>query len=118
LQQYLRDIEWGRGNRAKTAPLKAAKHAEQFKLTPGFSQLEQAAVCAVQLVQRGDMKFDLDSFEGQNSCKKFLSNVEKLCESVEAKCQNRQYRKKFSNAYKVLYKEGKLCYLTEILDSA
>jgi len=32
------------------------------------------------------MKFDLDSFEGQNSCKKFLTHVEKLCESVEAKC--------------------------------
>ena len=64
------------------------------------------------------MKFDLDSFEGQNSCKKFLSHIEKLCESVEAKCQGRAYRKKFSNAYKVLYKDGKLCYLTEILDSA
>ena len=64
------------------------------------------------------MKFDLDSYEGQNSCKKFLNHIEKLCESVEAKCNNRSYRKQFSNAYKVLYKEGKLCYLTEILDSA
>lgn len=64
------------------------------------------------------MKFDLDSFEGQNACKKFLTHIEKLCESVEAKISDRQYRKKFSNAYKVLYKEGKLCYLTEILDSA
>jgi hypothetical protein len=75
-------------------------------------------VCAVQLVQRGDMKFDLDSMEGQSSCRKFLTHIERLCESVEAKYQNRSYRKKFSNAYKVLYKEGKLCYLTEILDSA
>lgn len=75
-------------------------------------------MCAVQLVQRSDMKFDLDSMEGQSSCRKFLSHIEKLCESVEAKYQNRSYRKKFSNAYKVLYKEGKLCYLTEILDSA
>lgn len=64
------------------------------------------------------MKFDLDSYEGQNSCKKFLSYIEKLSESIECKCSNRTYRKKFSNAYKVLYKEGKLCYLTEILDSA
>lgn len=31
---------------------------------------------------------------------------------------DRSYRQTFSNAYKVLYKEGKLCYLTEILDSA
>lgn len=64
------------------------------------------------------MKFDLDSFDGQSSCKKFLGHLERLCESVEAKTQIRTYRKKFSNAYKVLYKEGKLCYLTEILDSA
>ena len=117
LERYLRDVS--QGQRARTAPLKpGGKHSDQFKLTPGFSQLEQAAVCAVQLVQRGDMKFDLDSYEGQNSCKKFLTQIEKLCDSVEAKFQNRVYRKKFSNAYKVLYKDGKLCYLTEILDSA
>jgi hypothetical protein len=116
LELYLRAK--GISNRAKTAPLRSIKYVEQFKMTPGFSQLEQAAVCAVQLAQRSDMKFDLDSYEGQASCKKFLSHIEKLCESVEAKCSNRNYRKKFSNAYKVLYKDGKLCYLTEILDSA
>ena len=33
-------------------------------MTPGFTKLEQAAVCAVQLVQRNDLKFDLDSYEG------------------------------------------------------
>jgi len=32
--------------------------------------------------------------------------------------QSRDYRKEFSKAYKFLYKEGDLCYLTEILDSA
>ncbi len=104
--------------RPSTAPIRSVKHVEQFKMTPGFTSLEQAAVCAVQLVQRGDLKFDLDSQDGQGSCKKFLCFIEKLSESVEAKCSNRSYRKKFSNAYKVLYKEGKLCYLTEILDSA
>ena len=31
---------------------------------------------------------------------------------------DRSYREGFSQAYKVLYKEGKLSYLTEILDSA
>ena len=30
----------------------------------------------------------------------------------------RTYRSSFSQAYKVLYKEGRLSYLTEILDSA
>jgi hypothetical protein len=87
-------------------------------MTPNFTNLEQAAVCAVQIVQRNDQKFDLDSYEGQNSCKKFLGFIEKLCDSLKIKSQNRTYRKTFSNAYKVLYKEGKLCYLTEILDSA
>jgi hypothetical protein len=31
---------------------------------------------------------------------------------------SREYRFNFSQAYKVLYKEGELSYLTEILDSA
>jgi len=31
---------------------------------------------------------------------------------------DRDYRHKFSQSYKVLYKEGQLSYLTEILDSA
>lgn len=75
-------------------------------------------MCADQIIQRDDQKFDLDSCEGQNSCKKFLTNIEKLCDSLSIKSQNRTYRKAFSNAYKVLYKDGKLCYLTEILDSA
>jgi len=36
----------------------------------------------------------------------------------KACCTGRSYRDQFSKAYKVLYKEGSLCYLTEILDSA
>jgi hypothetical protein len=32
--------------------------------------------------------------------------------------RSRDYRQSFSNAYKVLYREGSLCYLTEIWDSA
>ena len=119
LECYLRNVNIDNSRlRARTAPLRPMEHVEQFKMTPNFTNLEQAAVCAVQIVQRNDQKFDLDSFEGQNSCKKFLGFIEKLCESLEIKSQNRTYRKTFSNAYKVLYKEGKLCYLTEILDSA
>lgn len=36
----------------------------------------------------------------------------------EAGTVSREYRSGFSQAYKVLYKEGELSYLTEILDSA
>jgi len=44
--------------------------------------------------------------------------VERLCEVFKAESKSRNYRDQFSKAYKVLYKEGSLCYLTEILDSA
>ena len=115
---YLRENQDSSRLRARTAPLRPTEYIEQFKMSQSFTNLEQAAVCAVQIVQRNDKKFDLDSYEGQNSCKKFLGYIEKLCESMEIKAQNRTYRKTFSNAYKVLYKDGKLCYLTEILDSA
>ncbi len=37
---------------------------------------------------------------------------------MKIKTAGREYRKGFSRAYKYLYKEGYLCYLTEILDSA
>ena len=41
-----------------------------------------------------------------------------MCISFGITCANRQYRNKFSRAYRVLYTDGSLCYLTEILDSA
>jgi hypothetical protein len=70
------------------------------------------------LKQRPDEKYDLDSEDGQRACKRFLNQVERLCEVFKANCAARNYREQFSKAYKVLYKEGSLCYLTEILDSA
>lgn len=70
------------------------------------------------LKQRTDDKYDLDSKDGQRACKRFLNQVERLCEVFKAKSANRNYRNQFSKAYKVLYKENCLCYLTEILDSA
>ena len=41
-----------------------------------------------------------------------------LKKSLSAKTVSRQYRNDFSKAYRILYKDGSLCYLTEILDSA
>lgn len=70
------------------------------------------------LKQRPDEKYDLDSEDGQRACKRFLNQIERLCERFKAMCATRKYREQFSKAYKVLYKEGSLCYLTEILDSA
>lgn len=39
LERYLRDVN-GASNRARTAPIRPMKHVEQFKMTPGFTQLE------------------------------------------------------------------------------
>ena len=65
LECYLRNVNIDNSRiRARTAPLRPMEHIEQFKMTPNFTNLEQAAVCAVQIVQRNDQKFDLDSFEG------------------------------------------------------
>ena len=41
-----------------------------------------------------------------------------IMQTYEVKTVSRDYRFNFSQAYKVLYKEGELSYLTEILDSA
>lgn len=65
LESYIRNVNSDNGRiRAKTAPLRPMEHVEQFKMTPSFTNLEQAAVCAVQIIQRNDSKFDLDSYEG------------------------------------------------------
>ena len=40
--------------RARTAPLRPMENIEKFKTTPNFINLEQAAVCANQIVQRND----------------------------------------------------------------
>lgn len=65
LECYLRNVSIENGRiRARTAPLRPMEQIEQFKMTPNFTNLEQAAVCAVQIVQRNDQKFDLDSYEG------------------------------------------------------
>ena len=80
--------------------------------------LENTVMMSDHLKQRADEKYDLDSEDGQRACKRFLNQIERLCEVFKADCAPRTYREQFSKAYKVLYKEGSLCYLTEILDSA
>jgi len=51
-----------------------------------------------------------------------LKLVEKLYVGYGLKVNERSYRDKFSQAYKILYRQNggqdSLCYLTEILDSA
>ena len=70
------------------------------------------------LIKRTDEKFDLDSKEGQRVCKRFLNQLERLAEPFEVSTAPRKYRKEFSQAYRVLFVDQSLCYLTEILESA
>ena len=104
--------------RASTAPARPLTDIEKFRRSSDFLLLEHTVICASQLFLRGDQKYDLDSDHGQRSCKKFLNQIEKLCEVYNVPCSSRDYRDRFSKAYRVLYKENSLCYLTEILDSA
>ena len=119
--------------RPTTAPARPLSEIEEFRRSKEFYLLEQAVLCSAQLIHRSNQKYDLDSFEGQTSCKRYLKIIEKLQEvlcshlltglsfflqAFKAQTASRRYRTEFSRAYKILYKEGTLCYLTEILDSA
>ena len=52
------------------------------------------------------------------SSRKSLHSTNQSIQTYDVKTVSRDYRSSFSQAYKVLYKEGELSYLTEILDSA
>ena len=110
--------EDSKNDRAKTAPARPLTEIEELRASKQFVNLEAAAIAGSQLIQKMDGKFDVDSPEGQKNCKGFLQELEKLFTSFKVSHAQRQYREKFSQAYKVLYTEGELCYLTEILDSA
>jgi hypothetical protein len=107
-----------KGNRAKTAPPRPLTELEELRASKQFLNLEAAAIAGSQLIQRSDSKFDLDTPEGQRNSKAFLQELENLFDAFKVPSAPRTYRNKFSQAYKVLYKENTLCYLTEILDSA
>lgn len=104
--------------RAQTAPPRPLTEIEEFRRTSDFLLLENTVMMADHLKLRSDDKYDLDSKEGQRACKRFLNQVERLSEVFKSTAADRSFRNQFSKAYKVLYKQGCLCYLTEILDSA
>lgn len=65
-----------------------------------------------------ELQFTIDSPEEQVACKTFLTCVEDLHQFLGCAAAEREYRQTFSKAYLILYRESRLCYLTEILDSA
>jgi hypothetical protein len=69
----------------------------------------------------GYKKVELDSDQGASFCRNFLVCVERLYEILQIAPVNKEYRLKFSKAYRVLYnqhQDNQLCFLPEILDSA
>jgi len=111
-------IAGGTPSRSRTAPPRPLTDREVFRETKEFMCLESAALSTADLILKSDGKLDLDSQEGNNNCKNFLSKLEDLAVVFKIKVSNRSYRESFSQPYKALYKENTLCYLTEILDSA
>ena len=66
--------------RISTAPARPLTELEEYKRSTDFMILEQAVITSTQILQKSDQKYDLDSPEGQKTCKKFLSLIEKLAD--------------------------------------
>eukprot|EP01022_Parablepharisma_sp_SALTPOND_P024255 TRINITY_DN533_c4_g1_i1.p1 TRINITY_DN533_c4_g1~~TRINITY_DN533_c4_g1_i1.p1 ORF type:complete len:896 (+),score=108.64 TRINITY_DN533_c4_g1_i1:6026-8713(+) len=104
--------------RARSAPPVPLTDLQEFKGSREFVHLEAASINAGDLVYKDNGKLDLDSVEGHNAGKKFLDSIEVMMGSFSVNSKDRKYREKFSQAYRILYKDNALCYLTEILNSA
>ncbi|EGR32631.1 hypothetical protein IMG5_076610 [Ichthyophthirius multifiliis] len=104
--------------RVQTAPARPLSDIEEFKRSYIFMILEQNIILNQRLLQTDYQKFDLDSIIGQKIFKKYLKNIQKLIKVLKCQKGSRKYRSDFSKAYRILFKEGELNYLTEIFDSA
>lgn len=74
------DLSQGMPLRASTAPARPLTELEDFRRSSDFLLLENAVMLSSKLMKRSDNKYDLDSSEGQRICKRFLSQIERLCE--------------------------------------
>jgi hypothetical protein len=110
--------EYEEEQRSLSAPPGPLSEIEEFKRSKEFKVLEQAVFCCHHIIPKSYKKFDLESEEDLSIFRRFLKNLERLCELFKVPTHPRDYRNNFSNAYKILYEENCLCYLTEILDSA
>jgi len=79
--EFIEDPEYMvlKNGRASTAPARPINEAEEFKWSIQFINLEKAVWYSNRLIQlKPDAKFDVDSEEGSEFCKKFLEHLEKL----------------------------------------
>lgn len=64
--------------RSQTAPPRPLTEMEEFRKSRAFGILERAVFTSSHLIQKSNQKYDLDSIEGQKTCRKFLKYIEKL----------------------------------------
>ena len=102
-----------------TSPNKNINNFQKFIKSPQYSDLHKTFLCANKIFKlKGDNNFEIGTDEGNEICQEFLNQIEVLMKSLEIKGHDREYRKKFTKAYYLLFEENKLCFLSEILDSA
>jgi hypothetical protein len=92
---------------------KRKEEVRDFKHSVCYRALEQAVLIGEDLVEReeeievsegiGFRKLELDSDTGATTCRNFLVCVERIFETLQITPVNKEYRTKFSKAYKVLY---------------
>ena len=91
----------------------------QFIKSPQYADLQKAFLYANKLFSlKGENIFEVGTDEGNEICQEFLNQIEVLMHSMNIKGKDRKYRKKFTKAYYLLFEENKLCFLSEIFDSA
>jgi len=105
-------------SRARSAPPASLTSFQAFKGSKEFLKLEETTRCINELIYKDDGKIDLDTGEGHNAGKRLLYSIEELMHSFVIPCNDRKYRDKFSQPYKILYTNYSLCYIVEILSSA
>ena len=100
-----------------------------FKKGVCYKALEQAVLIGEDIREREDKldgtcfgKLELESDQGSQACRSFLQCLERLFDILLITPVKKDYRLKFSKAYKVLYQSQNdsllCCFLPEILDSA
>ena len=104
--------------RFRGTPLRSYSSKEEFQNSSVYAELESAVQASSKLVKKQDGTFDFDSEEGQKSVKKLFKILERVFIAFQINTDERLYRNEFTQAYRVLYKPGSLCFLTEIIDSA
>ena len=104
---------------SSSSPNKNFNNYQKFIKSQQYSDLQKTFIYANKIFRlKGENNFEIGTDEGNEICQEFLNQIEVLMKSMEIKGNDREYRKKFTKAYYLLFEENKLCFLSEILDSA